>query len=142
MAIRNKIAKSFPMWSRGSIIIAQFSKYKITISQNRRSFSMLSILKMLSIFSGSRGPDGPDLPSPFWRKFQLSVPVLYWRSKAGIPILIFIDCGIGMGKNIVQACCFSELVTLLTPVLYSMPRRLSGYHTLLWSAYDLPVIIS
>ena len=73
MAIRNKIAKSFPMWSKGSIIIAQFSKYKITISQNRQSFSMLSILKMFSIFSGSRGPDGPDLPSLFGRKFQLSV---------------------------------------------------------------------
>ena len=51
MAIRNKIAKSFPMWSEGSIIIAQFSKYKITITHNRRSFSMSSILKMLSIFS-------------------------------------------------------------------------------------------
>ena len=74
MAIRNKIEKSFPMWFKGSIIIiAQFSKYKITISENRRSFSMLRILKMLSIFSGSRGPDGPDLPSPFGRKFQLSV---------------------------------------------------------------------
>ena len=73
MAIRNKIAKSFPMWSKGSIIIAQFSKYKITISQNRRSFSMLSILKKLRIFSCSRGPDWPDLPSPFGRKFQLSV---------------------------------------------------------------------
>ena len=76
MAIRNKIAKSFPMWFKGSIIIAQFSKYKSTISQNRRSLSMLSILKMLSIFSGSRGPDGPDLPLPFWRKFQLSVHTL------------------------------------------------------------------
>ena len=61
------------MWSKGSIIIAQFSKYKITISQNRRSLSMLSILIMLSIFSGSRGPDGPDLPSLYGRKFQLSV---------------------------------------------------------------------
>ena len=71
MAIRNKMAKPFPMWSKGSIIIAQFSKYKITISQNRRSFSMLSVLKMLSIFSGSRGPDGPDLPLPF--KFQVLV---------------------------------------------------------------------
>ena len=28
---------------------------------------------MLSIFSGSGGPDGPDLPSPFGRKFQLSI---------------------------------------------------------------------
>ena len=44
--------------------------------QNRRSFSMLSILKMSSIFSGSRGPDGPDLPSPFGWKFQLSVHTL------------------------------------------------------------------
>ena len=44
MAIRNKIAKSFPIWSKGSIIITQFSKYKITTSENRRSFSMLSIL--------------------------------------------------------------------------------------------------
>ena len=73
MPIRNKIAKSFPMWSKGSIIIKQLSKYKIPISQNRQSFSMLSIFKMLSIFSGSRGPDGPNLPSPFGRKFQLSV---------------------------------------------------------------------
>ena len=31
-------------------------------SQNRRSFSMLSILKMLNIFAGSRDPHGPDLP--------------------------------------------------------------------------------
>ena len=61
------------MWSKGSIIIAQFSEYKITISQNRRSFSMSSILKRLSILSGSRGPDGPDLPSPLGQKFQLSV---------------------------------------------------------------------
>ena len=76
MAIRNKTAKSFSMWSKGNIIIAQFSKYKITISQNRRSFSMLSILKMLSIFSGSRVPDGPDLPSPFGQTFQLSVHTL------------------------------------------------------------------
>ena len=36
--IRNKIAKSFPMWSKGSIVIAQFSKFKITINQNSRSF--------------------------------------------------------------------------------------------------------
>ena len=49
MATRNKIAKSFPMWSKGSIIIAQFSKYKIMVSQNRQSFSMLSILKILRI---------------------------------------------------------------------------------------------
>ena len=62
MAKWNKIAKSFPMWSKGNIIIAQFSKYKIMMSQKRRSFSMLSILKMLSTFSGSRGPQGPDLP--------------------------------------------------------------------------------
>ena len=73
MAIWNKIAKSFPMLSKRSTIIAQFSKCRITISQNRRSFSMLSIFKMLSIFSGSRGPDGSDLPSRFGRKFQLSV---------------------------------------------------------------------
>ena len=73
MAIRNKITKPFPMWSKGSIIIAQFFKYKITISQNRRYFSMSSILKRLSILSGSRAPDGPDLPSPLGRKFQLSV---------------------------------------------------------------------
>ena len=72
MAIWNKITKPLPMWSKGSIIIAQFSKYKITISQNRRSFSMSSILKRLSILSGSKGPDGPDLPSPLGRKFQLS----------------------------------------------------------------------
>ena len=43
------------------------------ISQNSRSFSMLSILKMLSNFSGSKGLDGPDLPLPSGRKFQLSV---------------------------------------------------------------------
>ena len=73
MAIRNKITKSLSMKSKGSIIIAQFSKYKITISQNRRSFSMSSILKRLSILSGSRGPDGSDLPSPLGQKFQLSV---------------------------------------------------------------------
>ena len=60
------------MWSKGSIITGQFSKYKIAISQNRRSFSMSSILKGLSILSGSRGPDGPDLPSPLGRKSQLS----------------------------------------------------------------------
>ena len=61
------------MWSKESIIMAQFSKYKLTISQNRRSFSMLSMLKRLSILSGGRAPDGPDLPSPLLRKFQLSV---------------------------------------------------------------------
>ena len=76
MVIRNKITKSFPMWSKGSIIIVQFSKYKITISQNRRSFSMSSILKRLSILSGSRGPEGPDVPSPLGQKFQLSVHTL------------------------------------------------------------------
>ena len=27
----------------------------------------------VKFLSGSRGPDGPDLPSPFGRKFQLSV---------------------------------------------------------------------
>ena len=64
------------MWSKGSIIIAQFSKYKIMTSQNRRSFSMSSILERLSILSDSRRPDGPDLPSPLGRKFQLSVHTL------------------------------------------------------------------
>ena len=72
LAMKKEAAKSFPMWSKGSIIIAQFSKYKITISQNRQSFSMSSILKRLSILSGSRGPGGPDLPSPLGRKSQLS----------------------------------------------------------------------
>ena len=43
------------------------------ISQNRRSFSMLSILKTLSLLSGSRGPHGPDLPSPCGRKFHISL---------------------------------------------------------------------
>ena len=46
------------------------------ISQNRRSFSMLSIVKLLSIFSGSRGPDGPDLPSPFVREFHFALHTL------------------------------------------------------------------
>ena len=32
------ITKSLPMWPKGSIIIAQFFKYKIMINQNRRSF--------------------------------------------------------------------------------------------------------
>ena len=73
MAIRDKIAKPFLIWSKGSIKIAQFSKYKITISQNRRSFSMLSILKILKFSLVAEAPDGPDLPSSFGRKFQLSV---------------------------------------------------------------------
>ena len=64
------------MWSKGSIKIAQFSKYKITISQNRRSFFYVKHVKMLSILSGSRDPDGPDLPSPLGRIFQLSVHTL------------------------------------------------------------------
>ena len=38
MTKRNKISKSFPIWSKGSIIILQFSKYKITIGQDRRFF--------------------------------------------------------------------------------------------------------
>ena len=31
---------------------------------------------MLSFFTGSRGPHGPDLPSPFRRKFQISLHTL------------------------------------------------------------------
>ena len=31
---------------------------------------------MLSFFTGSRGPHGPDLPSPFGRKFQISLHTL------------------------------------------------------------------
>ena len=34
---------------------------------------MLSILKTLSLFSGSSGPHGPDLPSPYERKFHISL---------------------------------------------------------------------
>ena len=58
------------MGSKGSIIIAQFSRYKITISQNKRSFSMSNILKNVKFLSSSRGLHRPDLPSPCGRKFQ------------------------------------------------------------------------
>ena len=58
-------------------MIAEFSQYKIRVSQNRLSFSMLSIFNVKSIFSGSRGPDGPDLPSHVGRKFWLSVNFLH-----------------------------------------------------------------
>ena len=37
---------------------------------------MLSILKTLSLFSGSRDPRGPHLPSPFVRKFHISLHTL------------------------------------------------------------------
>ena len=37
---------------------------------------MLSILKTLSLFSCSRGPHGPDLPSPWRRKFHISLHVM------------------------------------------------------------------
>ena len=39
--------------------------------------------KMLS-FSLSRGPHGPDLPSPFWRKFQLSVHTCMMMGEASL----------------------------------------------------------
>ena len=60
------------MWPKGSIIIAQFSMYKITISQNRRSF-LCYVHENVKFLSGSGDPDGPNLPSPFGQKFQLSV---------------------------------------------------------------------
>ena len=34
---------------------------------------MLSLLKTLSLSSGSRDPHGPDLPSPYGRKFHISL---------------------------------------------------------------------
>ena len=37
---------------------------------------MLSILKTLSLFSGSGGSHGPDLPSPYGRKFHISLHTL------------------------------------------------------------------
>ena len=44
---------------------------KIPLRQNGHNFNV-KYTKILS-FSGSRGSHGPDLPSPFGRKFQLSV---------------------------------------------------------------------
>ena len=46
------------------IIVAQFSKYKIMISQNRRCF-LSETDQNVKFLSGRRGPDRPDLPSPF-----------------------------------------------------------------------------
>ena len=111
MTIRNKMAKSFPMWSKGSIIIAQFSKYKITISQNSRSFSMLSILKMLSIFSGSRGTHGPDLPSsPFGRKFHFAfAPTFFLQSLYLLAVSYWLQRGkekYRLNAQILQFCIF------------------------------------
>ena len=48
MVIQNKIA-NFRVGSRESIAIAQLSKYKITVSQNRRSFLYVKHTKKLSL---------------------------------------------------------------------------------------------
>ena len=54
------------MESKESIVITQFSKYKIMI----RYLFYIKHTKNVEFLSGSRGPRGPDLPSPSRRKFQ------------------------------------------------------------------------
>ena len=48
MAKHNKITKSFPMWPKGSITIAQFSEYEITIIRTGDPFYVKNT-KMLSL---------------------------------------------------------------------------------------------
>ena len=62
----------------------------------------------LSTLSLPFSPSGYPL-SPYIFTEVVRPPVKYWRFK-GIPIVVFIDDGIGIGKNKEQATLFSEFV--------------------------------
>ena len=64
MAIQNKIAKPFKIGSKRSIVIAQFSKYKIMIKSDTGDLFDLKHTIDYKFLSGSRGPDGPDYHRP------------------------------------------------------------------------------
>ena len=48
--------------------------YQSLLRQNGRPFQC-KVYQTVKFLTDSRGPHGPDLPSPFGRKFQLSVQV-------------------------------------------------------------------
>ena len=63
-------------WGPSPATIVQIYKQCVRPTFQYGIVSMLSILKMLSLFSGSKGPHGPDLPSPYGRKFSISLHAL------------------------------------------------------------------
>ena len=134
------------MWSKGSIIIAQFSKYKITISQNRRSF-LCSAHQNVKFLSGSRGPHGPDLSSPFGRKFHFALSDLFAAilpDNAGkflprtlqIPVGYLCDRCIG---PVFHTCQSLTLLSCFGQVMHILGNKIAHIFPLWTSVFPIPL---